>query len=307
MIASAADGVEVGARVFGYLPSASHLLVEPARPGARGFGDASPHREHLRTPYNAYASTGGDPAYEAEREDLQILHRPLFFTSSMLADRLADNDGFGAEVFAVSSASSKTAYGTAFLLRDNGRTVVGLTSPGNLAFTRSLGCYDQVLTYDAVSELSAEVPTAYLHLAGSQPLTTAVNEHLGGALVHHAVVGITHHDASPVGTLTGARPTVFFAPEQMRKRIGDWGRDGLDQRFAAAWRSFALVVEGWVDVVVGHGPQALEKVWLEVCPATAAPGSGTFSRSESEGQLSLLSREARALDCPTLVDSGGLA
>jgi len=274
VVESAVDGVEVGARLYGYLPSAGHLLVTPDRAGSRGFRDASPHRIQLPSPYNAYALTAGDSAYEPEREDLQILYRPLFFTSFMLADRLADSEGFGAEVLVLSSASSKTAYGTAFLLRGNGTELIGLTSPGNVAFTESLGCYDRVLPYEGVTELSAEQPTTYLDFAGSAPLTTALHEHLGGTLVHHAVIGVTHQDATPIGTLTGARPAVFFAPEQMRKRTADWGRAGLDERFAAAWRNFAPVVEGWVDVVLGHGPAALEQVWLEVLSGKTAPRTG---------------------------------
>jgi hypothetical protein len=137
--ASAAGNVEVGERVYGYLPSASHVVVRPDRPGARGFRDASPHRAQLPSPYNAYALTTGDAAYQADREDLLVLYRPLFFTSFMLADKLEDNGFFGAEVLALSSASSKTAYGTAFLLRGKAPQVVGLTSVGNVAFTESLG------------------------------------------------------------------------------------------------------------------------------------------------------------------------
>jgi len=274
VVESAVERVEVGARVYGYLPCAGHLLVTPDSPGVRGFRDASPHRAKLPSPYNAYALTTADAADEAEREDLQILYRPLFFTSFMLADRLAEAEGFNAEVFVFSSASSKTAYGTAFLLRDNGVELVGLTSPGNVGFTASLGCYDHVLTYAAVSELSADRPTAYLDFAGSSPVTTVLNGHLGSALVHHAVIGVTHQDASPIGTLAGTRPTVFFAPEQMRKRAIDWGREGLDERFADAWRRFLPVVEGWVDVEVGEGPQELERVWLEVLSGRSAPRTG---------------------------------
>ena len=53
----------------------------------------------------------------------------------------------------LSSASSKTAYGLAHLLhsRDNGIKVIGLTSAGNTAFVKSLGCYDEVVTYDNVT------------------------------------------------------------------------------------------------------------------------------------------------------------
>jgi hypothetical protein len=274
VVASAADGVEVGGRVYGYLPPASHLLVRSGRADARGFRDASPHRAALPSPYNVYALTTGDPAYEAHREDLQVLYRPLFFTSFMLADRLEDNGFFGAEVLALSSASSKTAYGTAFLLHGTGPEVVGLTSPGNVAFTESLGCYDRVLPYEAVHELSAAVPTAYLDFAGRPDVRTQLRHLLGERLVHEAVVGVTHQEQAGAQALTGPRTSVFFAPDQMRKRTGDWGREGLDLRFADAWRRFAPTVEGWVDVVVQHGPEALRNVWLEVLAGRSAPRVG---------------------------------
>jgi hypothetical protein len=268
--ASQVDGVEVGARLYGYLPTASHLLVRPGRVDARGFRDVAEHRAALPSPYNAYALTTGDPAYEQQREDLQVLFRPLFFTSFLLADVLAEQD---ARVLALSSASSKTAYGTAFLLRGGGAEVVGLTSPANVAFTESLGCYDRVLSYDDVAQLAA-VPTAYVDLAGSTPLRTAMHDHLRSDLVLDLVVGVTHQDGSRAGALAGARPTAFFAPDRMTARTADWGREGLDQRFGDAWRRFAPTAEQWVDVVVSSGAEALRDVWLEVLEGRSDPRTG---------------------------------
>ena len=154
------------------------------------------------------------------------------------------------------------------------REVVGLTSPGNVAFTESLGCYDTVLSYDALAELSPEIPTLYADLAGDPALSGRLRAQLGQALVHEVVVGVTHQVSSTAGTLADTGPAMFFAPDQMRKRIGDWGREGLDRRFAEAWRTFAPVVEGWVDVVVAHGPEALERVWHEVQGGRADPRTG---------------------------------
>jgi hypothetical protein len=273
VVASRADGVEVGQRLYGYLPTASHLLVQPERPDARGFRDATPHRTSLPSPYNAYALTTGDPAYDPGREDLQVLYRPLFFTSFMLADFLGDDRVAAGTTVALSSASSKTAYGTAFLLQRAGLRTVGLTSPSNVDFTTSLGCYDRVLPYDEVTSLEPAT-TAYVDCAGSTPLRQALHEHLQTSLVLDLVVGVTHQDSSPAGTLAGARPSVFFAPDQMRKRVGDWGREGLDDRFARAWRSFVPAVEQWVDVSVGQGPEALRAVWLEVLSGSSAPRTG---------------------------------
>lgn len=271
---SRVEGITAGSRYYGYLPCASHLVVRPGRVDSRGFRDESAHRGGLPSPYNAYSSTTGDVVYRPDREDLLVLFRPLFYTSFMLADQLEDNGYFGAEVLALSSASSKTAYSTAFLLKASGRRVVGLTSPANVGFTESLGCYDVVLGYDAISELDPATATAYLDLSGRAELRTSLHEHLGGALVHDAIVGVTSQEPAGGQAATGPRSALFFAPDQMRKRTADWGRAGLDARFAEAWERFAPAAREWVDVVTGHGFEALRAVWLEVLAGRTSPRTG---------------------------------
>jgi len=271
---STVDGVTAGSRVYGYFPSASHLRVRPSRVDLRGFRDGSVHRSELPSPYNVYALSTSDPVYDVDREDLLVLYRPLFYTSFMLADRLQDNGFFGAKTLVMSSASSKTAYAAAFLLQGTGAEVIGLTSTPNVAFTESLGCYDRVLSYDGVQELGKATPTAYLDLAGNAATRARVGEHLGEQLVHESVVGVTHQEQAGADALNGPRTTVFFAPDQMRKRTGDWGREGLDRAFADAWHRFVPAVEGWVDVVRGEGPEALKKTWLDVLAGGTAPRQG---------------------------------
>ena len=273
VVATRTDDVAEGTRLYGYLPTSSHLVVEPSKVDAKGFRDASPHRQHLPAPYNGLTTTTADPAYEQRYEDLQVLYRPLFMTSFVLADFLQDNGMFGAGTVVISSASSKTSYGTAFLL--DGLHRIGLTSPGNRAFTESLGCYDEVVTYDEVGSLP-QGQAVYVDVAGDAQLRRAVHERL--APVHSAVVGAAHHDAAPdLGGnegLPGGRPTFFFAPDQMRKRYADWGPDGVEQRHAEAWARFAPVVDGWVDVVLGVGPEALQADWLETLAGQTPPRTG---------------------------------
>ena len=268
VVASTVSGVEPGVRVYGYLPPAGHLVVRPERVDGTGFRDASPHRAGLPSPYNSYRSTTGDPAYRAEQEDLLILFRPLFFTSFMLADQVVDNDWYGAESLVLSSASSKTAYAAAFELHGRGHRLIGLTSPGNLAFTRSLGCYDDVLAYDDIAALDV-VPTVYLDLSGAPAHRAALRAHLGDRLVRDIAVGLTRQTPN-----ADAAEEVFFAPVQMRKRSRDWGRDGLDARFADAWQRFSQVVSGWLDVRVGAGPEALRDAWLDVLAGRTPPRVG---------------------------------
>ncbi len=278
VVESRVEGLASGSRVYGYLPCAGHLLVQPGRVDERGFRDASPHRATLPSPYNAYALTTGDAAYDPDREDLQVLYRPLFFTSWMLADWLVDGDLRGAQAVLVSSASSKTAYGTAFELQRQGRRVIGATSERNRGFTEGLGCYEKVVTYGDLDALDPAVTTTYCDVAGSAELTRALRQRLGSSLVYEVGVGVTHQQAASAGTLesTGEGPSggMFFAPDQMRKRTADWGRGGLDERFAAAWAAFAPVVEGWVDVDERTGPESLEQVWREVQSGSSPPRAG---------------------------------
>jgi hypothetical protein len=273
VVESAVEGVAAGQRFFGYYPTSSHLVVRAGDVGPGGFRAVDERRAALPSPYNGYQLVDSDPAYERDREDLQALYRPLFFTSFLLADFLADNGFFGARTAVLSSASSKTAYGTAFLLEGIHR--VGLTSPANVDFTSSLGCYDEVLTYDDVAELPQDVPTLYADMAGSAPVRAAVHEHLRDALVHDAVVGMTHVDeVGGSSGLPGPKPAFFFAPDQMVKRRADWGPGGIEERYGVAWRRFVPSVEQWVDVVVGEGPAALEQVWLDVLGNRMAPRAG---------------------------------
>jgi len=154
--------------------------------------------------------------------------------------------------------------------------VVGFTSSANVEFVHSIGCYDDVLTYDDVASLPADVPTLYADMAGSGELRAALHAHLGESLVHDAVIGITHFEEMAGGgqELAGAKPTFFFAPDQMVKRRGDWGPNGIEERYGEAWRRFVPSVEGWVDVVERRGPQALQDVWLEVLGNASAPRVG---------------------------------
>jgi hypothetical protein len=253
-------------------------VVKPERITEFGFNDASEHRAELPKVYNAYQLTTGDPAYDVANEDLQILYRPLFVTSFMLEDFLADNEFFGAEQILVSSASSKTSYGTAFCvgLRDPRPKLIGLTSQKNVGFTQSLGCYDEVVAYDDVRSLPVDKPTLYADMAGSQSLRKEVHEHFGEKLVYDAVVGITHMEASfgSGGDVPGPRPKFFFAPEQIAKRREEWGPGGIEKHYGVSWFAFVPVVKGWVNVTVGDGREALKAAWLEVLAGRTDPRVG---------------------------------
>ena len=277
-IRSNRKGVAEGERVFGYLPMSTHLVVEPDRLDRSGFVDAAPHRRTLPAVYNQYSLVANDPAYEPEHEDQQMLFRPLFMTAFLLDDFLADNGFFGARRVVLSSASSKTALGLAFLLHRNRRSqcdVTGLTSPGNVAFVDSLGCYDRVATYDQIRSLPPEVPAVFVDMAGDGVVLNALHHHYGDNMKHSCIVGATHWERrAREGELPGAQPTFFFAPTQLQKRVREWGPGGLQQRYGTAWRQFLEFTEPRIRVVHGRGRAAVERVYLETLEGRSRPDEG---------------------------------
>jgi hypothetical protein len=151
---SRSPDLAVGERLYGYLPMSSEVVIVPGRADDGGVTDVAAHRSAMAGAYNRYVRCATDPMYRADREDHQMLLYPLFFTAYLIDDYLLDNDDFGAEQVVISSVSSKTSIGAAFLARQRGRHVVGLTSAGNVAFVESLGVVDQVLTYDDVASIA---------------------------------------------------------------------------------------------------------------------------------------------------------
>jgi hypothetical protein len=269
------DGLPEGTRVFGYVPPSTHLLVSPARADARGFIDSSAHRAKLPPAYNSYARVDADPVYDTAHEDEQMLLRPLFFTSWLIDDFLDEADTFGAGAVVLSSASSKTSSALAYLLslRD-GIDVIGLTSARSADFARGLGVYDHVVAYDDLGSLP-QGRAVYVDMAGDAAVRSAVHTHYGQELAHSAVVGATHHDqmGAVPDSLPGPRPTFFFAPDRVGKRSADWGRDGLERRLADAWHPYVTWTAGWLKVIHGSGPDALQQAYLDLLDGRIDPAA----------------------------------
>lgn len=285
VIESRAAGVPVGERVYGYLPMGTHLVVRPGQVKATGFNDQQPHRLALAAVYNQYQVCGADPAYDPAREGHQAVLKPLFTTAFLIDDFLAEAAFFGAAQLLLSSASSKTAYATAFCLarRRERPRIVGLTSTAHLAFAQSLGCYDELRVYDAVAGLDPAVGSVYVDFAGSTTLRRAVHERLGGRLAYSCAVGGTHWAAlGGAGRLPGPKPELFFAPAQFRKRRAPppdgWGADGLALRLGEAWQAFIDRVDGasppWLKIRHQRGAAAVEAAYRQVLEGKAEAREG---------------------------------
>ncbi len=279
-------GVAVGERLYGYFPMASSVLLQPARLSPASFSDAAAHRSELHAVYNNYTRCNTDPFYTAASEDVQALLRPLFTTAWLIDDFMADNAFFGAAqntgqpgLALLSSASSKTAYSTAFGLKArSGIEVIGLTSPGNVAFCESLGCYSRVLTYDQLELLPADQACVYIDFAGSAKLRAAIHTRFVN-LKYSCSIGGTHVDDLGGGQrLPGPRATLFFAPAQIKKRSVDWGGAELGRRLVEAWFAFTQTAcnspNPWITAQHHHGAQAVAAAYRQVLAGQGDPRVG---------------------------------
>ena len=278
--------VAEGEKLYGYYPMSSSVVLQPERLSPAGFSDGAAHRASLHPVYNQYLRCSTDPFYTPKTEDTQALLRPLFITSWLIDDFLADNDFFGAVdagsqpgVMLLSSASSKTAYGTAFQLAQRpGIEVVGLTSAANVAFCESLGCYHRVLTYDQLDQMSAATACVYIDFAGNAELRRAIHTRFTN-LKYSSSIGGTHvEQLGGAKDLPGPRATLFFAPAQIKKRSSDWGAQELSQRLLQAWQAFVAKVGDpagvWLIVEQHQGPQEVEAAYRQVLGGRADPRRG---------------------------------
>ena len=280
------DEVPVGTRVYGYLPMANTLVMTPGKVDDTGFIDIAAHRAPMATAYNRYVMVDMDEAFFGELENHQMVLWPLFMTSFMIDDFIASEgtdrpEFFGASVAVISSASSKTSIGAAFLMkRRTGVTVVGLTSPSNRAFVEGLGCYDRVVTYGQEATLP-DGPAVYVDIAGDRAVNRGVHGRYDNELLYSMVVGGTHwnvesdEDRSP---LAGPKPEFFFAPSQIALRSKQWGKAGLDARVGEAWREFARWSDEWLEFTSTAGSSDVKGLFDRMSSGSVDPRRGHICR-----------------------------
>ena len=280
VVQSLHPGVAVGERLYGYWPLADSAILSPDRLTPEGFRESAPHREGLHAVYNQYQRCNQDPFWRPETEAAQALLRPLFTTSWLIDDLMADQGFFGAKRLLLSSASSKTAYATAHLLaRRGGVEVIGLTSAAHKSFCEGLGCYSRVLAYEALDEMNAKEPCVYIDFAGNTDLRRRVHERFGDRLRYSCAVGGTHVQQLGGGSgLPGPRPTLFFAPAQAKKRAADWGGDELRKRIVAGWNDFLQhATQGdrpWLRIERHQGMSAAQPLYAKLLSGRVDPAQG---------------------------------
>ncbi|MEE4280758.1 MAG: DUF2855 family protein [Pseudomonadales bacterium] len=272
--ASKHPDVTKGDRVYGYLPMGTQLIIQAERVSDKQLIDGSAHRAGLAPVYNQLLRVHNPP--DADADALQMLYRPLFMTSWLLDDFLAHNEFFGARQIILTSASSKTSFGLAFMLAQREDIkVVGLTSPDNVDFVNGLGFYDQVVPYDSIATLDAATDSVIVDMAGNGSTLAAVHNHFDSALRYSCLVGATHwSERSGAQDMAGPKPELFFAPNHIKERSAQWGPGGLENKFDAGWQAFTTKVGDWVTVENCRGEEAVGKLYSKLLAGQTPPDVG---------------------------------
>lgn len=274
------EGLELGDRIYGFLPIAKSMVMTPVKmnppSNPMGFQDGASHRTELHSVYNSYTITKNDPSFAPELDDIQPILRPLFTTSFLIDDLFGEEDFFGADQILLLSASSKTAMGTAYCLKQRGGVkITGLTSKGNKAFVEKTGFYDEVVTYDDIASMDGSIKSAIIDMAGNGAVTGALYKVFEENIVYNCMVGKSHWKGGPPPKeFKGAPPAMFFAPDRAKQRFADWGPAGFASNLAARWLPFCEGAKDWLDIYHGSGLEALLPVYKDLLDGNANPARG---------------------------------
>ena len=278
VVESKCSEVPVGDQLWGFLPMASHAVLQPGHIAKDQFIDIAEHRAQLPALYNGYRRTQAEEAFLSELSNERCLMFPLFATSYIIADYLIDNNFFGAEQVVIGSVSSKTGLGLAKMLFDNDKVttkVVGMTSAGNVGFVEGLECCDQIVIYGNEASIDTSKPTAYVDMSGNAALTTTLHTQFGDNLVESCMVGASHWDKrGKISKLPGAKPTFFFAPGQFAKRDQEWGVGVAWANAMQASAKVAQSVKGDISIDWIHGADDLATAWAELLDNKVPPSRG---------------------------------
>lgn len=281
VVESRNNEVSEGERLYGFFPMSSEVVLQPGRVAADYFMDSSEHRASLPALYNQYRRTQGEPEFLHELENERCLLFPLFITSYVLYDYLIYNQFFGADQVIIGSVSSKTGFGLAHLLKHDpevGKKIVGLTSPNNADFVKSISCCDQIVAYGDESKIDKRLPSAWIDMSGDGPLTVKLHQLLQENMVESCIVGATHWEAQRQreSGLPGATPRFFFAPQHIGKRDTEWGQGEVWRRGSHAGAEIAKSVARKLKVEQISGPKSVAAIWKDMLDNKVTPDRGVI-------------------------------
>ena len=269
------EAIKVGERFYGYYPMSTFLKVLPGHLSPNGFSDNSEHRLKLPPIYNRYSRTSTDPTYTPESENILPFFKPLFGTGFLCYHFLNKEKFYQSSQVILTSASSKTALGTACMFKQNqvkdNLKIIGLTSAKNVDFVKKTGFYDEILTYDNYKESIEKNPSIIIDFAGNTTLLQQLADLLNDNLQYASLIGFT--DWQKAGLFQHPKASMFFAPDQSELFSKEWGGEVLMQRIGQAMFGFTKQAMNWLEITTTPKLE-IEELYLDVLNGKVDPSKG---------------------------------
>ncbi len=290
IIKSNVDELIVGERLFGYFPPGDILNLKPIKVTNQGFADGKEHRKDLPAVYNNYLRLSGDANYDSSIDNIRSLLFPLHITSFCICDALQDEAYFGGDQIIIVSASSKTAIGLAQGLKETSSalSIIGLTSQKNLGFVKNLGCYDEVITYDHLSNVNFNLKSVMVDMAGSREILGTLHGSLADNMLKCLTVGMTHWDNEVTAedalgqAMLRERTEFFFAPAHIQKRVTDWGYEGYNQKTNDFMKARSNQSIDWMQVKKINGLKNFISTYEKFVSGDINPNEGIIVELEND-------------------------
>ena len=246
-----------------------------------------------RRPYNQVTRCATDSQYDPSpmAEDLTMLYRPLYWTSFWCEDWLfTSNYRGGAKLVFISSASSKTAFCLAHCIRLRIRNkeipaetrIIGFTSKRNTGFTKRLGLYHEVVSYDDINDKAFDfgVKTIYADVAGSDDFNRKLLAVQGPVFVAAVKLGMSNvtpttldvtaawtknttlEDAAGLSDSTEVLEFEnFFMVEWLAVRVKQLSVKEIAGMQAKAWKQLLVDAKGWVEITRVYGGEKVKTAY----------------------------------------------
>jgi len=277
VLASRSEGIPVGDRLFGFFPPARHVKMTPVGISESRFIDGAVHRSELPKGYNIYQRVLNEKNYNPAFDRERMLLAPLLLTSFCLWNALQEANWHGAKQIIILSASSKTSIGLGYALQADAEapTVIGITSDRNLNKIKSLGIYDQCLSYETIADIDADTPTVIVDMSGNTKVLAALHMRLGDHMKFTHNVGLTHWtQAKPQQGIIKERSAFFFAPGHIQKLLKEWGPNRFEQETSTFLMTTAKKARAWLKFRQINGLGELAAIHPAVCQGTIPSDEG---------------------------------
>lgn len=273
--------VKEGEQFYGFYPMSTHVKMLPTKHTDFGFVDGAEHRKALPSAYNYYYNTSSDQSLQAPFQHLQSLFRPLYITSFLINEFLIDSKYFDAKNVILTSASSKTALGLAFLLHagksESNIKVLALTSSGNISFLEGLGYYDKVYAYQDIQNLPKE-SSIIVDFTGNHNVQLELQEYLDTDLVHNCLVGLVDWKNIRGKTKLPAKGKFFFAPSHAENKIRTWGSAEFNKRISQSVAAFLTEAKDWLSVEVLKNNEDFLQLYKNMLDGDISPSIGYIAQ-----------------------------